>query len=156
MKDKYDMVGKKIEEFSLPNSRGEKTSINEFIGKNIIVALLRGINWPYCRAQVRSFAKDIDQFKQLNTVIYPILVDKQKNAIKMEQKYAKEKFPIFYDENKDVVKRLHQEFKILKFGRMPALLIVDKEGVIKFAYYSNSMSDILKNKELFKVLENLN
>ena len=74
----------------------------------------------------------------------------------MEQKYAKEKFPIFYDENKDVVKRLHQEFKILKFGRMPALLIVDKEGVIKFAYYSNSMSDILKNKELFKVLENLN
>jgi hypothetical protein len=44
MKDKFDMVGKKIEEFSLPNSRGEMTSINKFIGKNIIVALLRGIN----------------------------------------------------------------------------------------------------------------
>lgn len=84
------------------------------------------------------------------------MVDKLKNAVKMEQTYAKEEFPIYYDENKEVVKRLHQEFKILKFGRMPALLIVDKEGFIRFAYYSESMSDILKNKELFQLLENLN
>jgi peroxiredoxin Q/BCP len=74
----------------------------------------------------------------------------------MEQKYAKEEFPIYYDENKEAVKKLRQEFKIRKLGRMPALLIVDKEGIIQYAYYSDSMSDIPKNKALFEVLEKLN
>ena len=157
MKDKFEMVGKEIEEFSLPNSREENVNIKDFIEKkNVIVALLRSINWPYCRAQVRSFAKDKEQFEQLDTIIYPILVDKLENAIKMEQKYAKEEFPIYYDNNKEVVKKLHQEFKIRKLGRMPALFIVDKEGIIQYAYYSDSMSDIPKNKALFEVLEKLN
>ncbi len=84
------------------------------------------------------------------------MVDKLENAIKMEQKYAKEEFPIYYDNNKEVVKKLHQEFKIRKLGRMPALFIVDKEGIIQYAYYSDSMSDIPKNKALFEVLEKLN
>ncbi|MFX1520370.1 MAG: hypothetical protein ACFFCD_10665 [Promethearchaeota archaeon] len=45
MKDKFNMVGKLIEEFSLPNSRDENANIKDFIGKkNVIVALLRGIN----------------------------------------------------------------------------------------------------------------
>jgi peroxiredoxin len=45
MKDKFEMVGKKIEAFSLPNSRGENVNITEFVGKkNVIIALLRGIN----------------------------------------------------------------------------------------------------------------
>jgi peroxiredoxin len=157
MKDKFEMVEKKIEAFSLPNSRRENVNIKEFIGKkNIVVALLRGLNWPYCRAQVGSFAKDLEQFEQVDTIIYPILVDDLKNAVKMEQKYAKERFPIYYDETKEATKRLHQEFKIFKLGRMPALLIVDKEGIIRYAYYSDSMSDIPKNKILLEVIEKLN
>ncbi|MFX0132727.1 MAG: hypothetical protein ACFFDN_03685 [Candidatus Hodarchaeota archaeon] len=44
MKDKFDMLGKKIPEFSLPNSREETININQFFGnKNIVVILLRGI-----------------------------------------------------------------------------------------------------------------
>ncbi len=41
-------------------------------------------------------------------------------------------------------------------GRMPALLIIDKQGIIKYAYYSDSMDDIPENEELFKILEKLN
>jgi peroxiredoxin len=43
MKDKFDMVGTKIEEFSLPNSRGEKVNIRDLQGKNVVVVLLRDI-----------------------------------------------------------------------------------------------------------------
>lgn len=44
MQDKFDMLEKKIPEFSLPNSRDETININQFFGKkNIIVILLRGI-----------------------------------------------------------------------------------------------------------------
>ncbi len=45
MKDKFGMVGKKIELFSLPNSRGETINIEEFLGrKNILISLRRGID----------------------------------------------------------------------------------------------------------------
>ncbi len=44
MKDKFDMVGKKIPEFSLPNSRDETVNIQDYLGKkNVIVILLRGV-----------------------------------------------------------------------------------------------------------------
>ena len=45
MKDKFNMVGKKIEEFSLPNSRGETVNIKEFLGrKKILISLRRDID----------------------------------------------------------------------------------------------------------------
>jgi peroxiredoxin Q/BCP len=50
---------------------------------------------------------------------------------------------------------LKQEVKPLKLGRMPALLIINKKGIIKYAYYSDSMQDIPANEELFEVLKNL-
>jgi len=43
MKDKYDMVGSKIQEFSLPNSRGEHTNIRDLQKRNVVVILLRSI-----------------------------------------------------------------------------------------------------------------
>ena len=50
---------------------------------------------------------------------------------------------------------LKQEVKALKLGRMPALLIIDKQGIIKYAYYSDTRMDIPTNEELFEVLKNL-
>jgi hypothetical protein len=38
---------------------------------------------------------------------------------------------------------------------MPALLILDKKGIIRYAYYSDSMDDIPENEELFQILKNL-
>ncbi len=91
----------------------------------------------------------------MNTILYPILVDNESNAKKMEEKYAR-KYPVYYDENKHVAKLLHQQIKIFKWGRMPGLLIVDKNGVIQWAYYGDSMKDIPHNEELFEILEKLN
>ena len=45
MKDKFQIVGEKIHEFSLPNSRGETVSIRDLEGKNkVVVILFRNIN----------------------------------------------------------------------------------------------------------------
>jgi len=40
-------------------------------------------------------------------------------------------------------------------GRMPAMLIINKLGIIKYAYYSDSMDDLPENEELFMFLENI-
>jgi peroxiredoxin Q/BCP len=83
------------------------------------------------------------------------LIDKEENAIKMEKEIA-EKYPIYYDEGEKVAKMLNQEVKLLKMGRMPALLILDKKNIIRYAYYSDSMKDIPKNDEIFEVIKKLN
>ncbi len=74
----------------------------------------------------------------------------------MEQKYARNTYPIYYDKEEKVSKMLNQEKKLLKLGRMPGLLILDKNNVIQYAYYSDSMKDIPENEDLFEVIENLN
>jgi peroxiredoxin len=73
----------------------------------------------------------------------------------MEQKYAR-KYAIFYDESKIIPKLLKQQVKMWKGGRMPGLLIIDKQGIIQYAYYSDSMKDIPGNEEILNELKKIN
>lgn len=150
------MVGTEFPAITLPNSRDETINLQDFLGKkNLVVILLRGIMWPYCRAHVLRLGKKVDEFVKFDAEIIAILTDKAKNAKKMEEKYAKNKIPIYYDTEKKVGKLLKQEWAITKLGRMPAMLIVNKQGIVKWAYYSDSMSDIPKNQEILEFLETL-
>ncbi len=60
------------------------------------------------------------------------------------------------DPNHKVLKCYGQEVKLFKFGRMPAQVIVDKQGTVRFAHYGNSMQDIPDNKDLLKLLDEIN
>lgn len=60
------------------------------------------------------------------------------------------------DPTHSVLKLYGQEVNLFKLGRMPAMVIVDKRGVVRFAHYGHSMSDIPKNKEVLMTLAKLN
>jgi len=49
-----------------------------------------------------------------------------------------------------------QEIKIFKFGRMPAQVIIDKQGIMRFAHYGNNMADIPSNDEIMEILHEIN
>ncbi len=49
-----------------------------------------------------------------------------------------------------------QQKKLTKLGRMPATLIVDKNGDIRFKHFGQSMSDIPENPRLLSMLDKLN
>jgi len=59
------------------------------------------------------------------------------------------------DPKHEVLDLFGQELKILKLGRMPAQVVVDHEGVIRYAHYGHSMADIPSNEELLDLLDNL-
>ncbi len=48
-----------------------------------------------------------------------------------------------------------QEVNLFKWGRMPALFVIDQQGIIRFAHYSESMSDIVPNEVVLDVLGEL-
>ena len=49
-----------------------------------------------------------------------------------------------------------QKVNLVKLGRMPALLMIDKDGRIRFRHYGDSMSDIPSNEKILSLLDNLN
>ena len=59
------------------------------------------------------------------------------------------------DPDHSVLKQYGQEVKLFKMGRMPAQVIVDKEGMVRYAYYGGSMGDIPSNAEVLAVLDEL-
>lgn len=59
------------------------------------------------------------------------------------------------DPNHEVLRLYGQEIKIFKFGRMPAQVLVDKEGVARFVHYGHGMTDIPPTEEMIALIETL-
>ena len=55
-----------------------------------------------------------------------------------------------------VAQRYAQEVKLLRFGRMPALMVIDKGGRVRYRHYGSSMSDIPPNRDILRILDELN
>lgn len=60
------------------------------------------------------------------------------------------------DPKASVLKLYGQEVNLFKLGRMPAQVIVDREGIARYIHYGHSMSDIPENLELLDLLDELN
>jgi peroxiredoxin len=54
-----------------------------------------------------------------------------------------------------VADRYAQEVSLWKLGRMPALMIVDKKGRVRFTHYAENMRDYPTLDEMYAVLDGL-
>ena len=54
-----------------------------------------------------------------------------------------------------ILKLYGQEIKIFKFGRMPAQVLVDKEGIARLIHYGNSMSDIPETETILALVDQI-
>ena len=56
------------------------------------------------------------------------------------------------DNDRKVLKAYKQQVNWIKLERMPALFIIDNQGLIRHVHYGNAMSDILPMEKLYEVL----
>ena len=49
-----------------------------------------------------------------------------------------------------------QEVKLLKLGRLPAMMVIDREGQVRNQHYGGSMQDIPNNQDILDLLDQLN
>jgi peroxiredoxin len=103
-------------------------------------------------AQLRH---DYTEFTKSDTVI---LVVGPENAAAFATYFREHDLPfIGLPDPAHVVLDLYgQEFKLLKFGRMPAQALVDKAGMVRFICYGQNMSDIPTNAEMLKLIDEFN
>jgi len=60
------------------------------------------------------------------------------------------------DPRHDIAKLYTQRFNILRGGRLPALMVVDKEGKLRLRLYGDAPSDIPPDEEILALLAKLN
>ena len=65
-------------------------------------------------------------------------------------------FPMLVDPGHEVANRYGQEVNLLKLGRMPALVVLDRAGVVRYEHRGGSMMDTPKNSDVLAALDRLN
>ena len=99
--------------------------------------------------------QDYEEFVARDTVIVVVGPD----GPDVVKKYWKENDLPFIgvpDPRHTVLKLFGQEVKLFKFGRMPAQVIIDKNGTARYVHYGHEMSDIPPNEEIISLLDELN
>jgi peroxiredoxin Q/BCP len=98
--------------------------------------------------------QDYDKFVEKDTIIVAIGPDST-SKFKDYWKENNLEFIGISDKNGSVLKLYGQEVKLFKLGRMPAQMLVDKDGVLRYVHYGHSMKDIPENSEILSLIDNL-
>jgi peroxiredoxin Q/BCP len=103
-------------------------------------------------AQLR---RDHDDFVKRETAI---LVVGPESRHAFQAYWASHQLPFvgLPDPERRVLELYGQEVNIFKLGRMPAQVIIDKSGRIRFAHYGHSMSGIPANAGMLALLDQIN
>jgi peroxiredoxin len=102
-------------------------------------------------AQLR---RDYSKFKARDTEII-VVGPEGLDEFRLYWKSHKLPFIGLPDPNHSVLKRYGQEVNLFKLGRMPAQVIIDKQGIARFVHYGHSMSDIPANDEILESLQTI-
>ena len=103
-------------------------------------------------AQLRQ---DYDQFTAKGAEIVTIGPEK---AEAFRKYWVENEMPFvgLPDPKHSILKLYGQKVNLFKLGRMPAQMIIDKTGTLRYIHYGHSMQDIPENAELLQLLDELN
>jgi peroxiredoxin len=65
-------------------------------------------------------------------------------------------FPGIPDPRHEIARLYGQQVKLLRLGRMPELVVVDKRGNMRLRHQGKAMSDIPGNEKVLDLLDELN
>ncbi len=103
-------------------------------------------------AQLRQ---DYQNFVQAETEVVAVGPDSLEDFKKFWEQ-GKMPFVGLADPDHQAARLYDQEVTLFKLGRVPAQMIIDKQGVVRYVRYSRSMADIPENEEIYIILDKIN
>ena len=103
-------------------------------------------------AQLRQ---DYQQFVSRNTEIIAIGPE---GAKEFKQWWHEHQMPFtgIADPEHIIAKMYGQQVKLIKLGRMPASLFIDKMGQIRYTHFGESMADIPESQKMLSLIDDMN
>ncbi|WP_286967680.1 peroxiredoxin-like family protein [Flavobacterium sp. UBA4854] len=167
-------VGDKIPDFYLPNAVNNIVT-SESILKNgkMIVAFYRGSWCPYCNLELRALQENLLRIKAENVTLVAISPQSSDNSLTLKEKHNLE-FEVLTDLNNAYANQLGITFQLQDFVipyyemlgikledfnedkenklPIPAVFVVDKDGVIVYRFLDANYMNRVDIEELINLL----
>ena len=147
----------KAPNFNLPSTANKKYSLNDSMGKYLVLYFYPKDDTPGCTIETKEFNKLLSKFKQLDCEVYGISKDNLKSHHKFKDKY-KIKFDLLADEELKVLKK-YKVWKKKKFmgrefmGVVRTTYLIDKKGQILKVWNNVKAKD--HAEEVLETLKNI-
>ena len=146
-------VGTAAPDFTLPSTAGTDVTLSNLKGKNVLLAFFPLAFTGTCTKEISAFTNDFDEFRNVNAVVLPISVD---SIPTLNEFKAKEKFSIdLLSDFKRDVSRKYGTLIEEKFFSNRAYILIDKQGVVRWAFAEQTPSTRRENEEIFQQLRAL-
>ena len=143
-------------DFELQDTDFSNLKLSKFRNRsNVVLVLIRGLVCPFARAQLAQLRQDYAAFVERNAEIIVITQDGT-HTVKRYWQENDIHFNGVTDYKSKGAEMYHQPVDMFDLGKMPAVFIVDKGGLIRYVHYGESMSDIPGNQDLLIVLDHIN
>lgn len=127
--------GNKAPNFKLFDKDGNAVSLEDFLGKKVVLYFYPKDNTPGCTKQACAFAENHNDFLDQNTVVIGVSKDSQKSHQNFANKYNLP-FILLSDPDLDMIKEygVWQEKKMygkVYFGIVRTTFLIDEKGYIE-------------------------
>jgi peroxiredoxin len=170
-------VGQLVPDFTLPDAFGNQVSLKSLLAKGpVVIGFYRGEWCPFCNIELRALQEVMPKMQKLGATLVAISPEKPDHGIVMTEK-NKLTFPVLSDSGNEVARQFGIVFQVGKelsaFARnafkndislrngqdsgelpVPALYVVDRAGVIRFAHIDvDYMTERAEPEEIIAALE---
>ncbi len=143
-------------DFQLVDTKGYPVTLYTFRGHtNVVLVFNRGLSCPFCRRHMARLRREISAFETRQAVILVIDPDRPDQ---IQEYWEREElpFPGFADADNRVASIFHQKVDIFRNGRLPSVVLVDRDSRIRFRYDAASAPDIPSTETLLVELDRIN
>ncbi len=148
-------VGDVAPDFTLKTEKGEDWHLSDFRGKkNVVLAFVPFAFSSVCSAQLPAYEAELSRFNDFDAEIVSISMDSG-YALRAWSKSMQTSFPLlsdFYPQGK-VVDLYGLRHAAGMSNR--SVIVIDKEGIIRYIETLDSPGDMPDNEDLFEVLRKL-
>jgi peroxiredoxin len=146
-------VGSPAPDFTLPSTAGTDVTLSRLRGRNVLLAFFPLAFTKTCTTEMCALSDDYSQFQDANTVVLPISVD---SVPTLKEFKAKERMTLdlLSDFKRDVSRRYGTLLED-KFFSNRAYVLIDRNGVVRWAFAETTPSTRRENAELLEQLRAL-
>lgn len=146
-------LGSPAPDFTLPATGGGQVTLSHLKGKNVLLAFFPLAFTSTCTKEMGAFTEDFSRFQDADTVVLPISVD---SVPTLEEFKAKEKIAI--ELLSDFKRDVSRQYGVLleeKFYSNRAYFVIDRRGILRWAFVEESPRNRRENAELLAQLKSL-
>lgn len=143
-------VGSLAPDFTLPSTGGADVTLSSLRGKKVLLAFFPLAFTGTCTAELCAFTEDFGRFADAETVVLPISVD---SVPTLKEFKAKEKISVdLLSDFKRAVSRKYGTLLEERFFSNRAYIVIDREGIVRWAFAEAQTRDRRENSELLAQL----